>query len=293
MSAGAPQLDPTRSPISGVHRAVTPRPILASELLKQDLAPLEPSAWSCRLWLGGVAVALTLLGIAYKLGVGLAATRLGVGTSTLATAAAVTAVALLPFPYAARAGVAMAGGLLLMLLGINGAGPLQGLAVDGGSAAQLARVVALVVLPAALLFRARYAAYGRARWVLAGALALALPFVGLAVSVAVDPASGVVSRGASAVSVVSVICCLFGFMGAESSAGGSLWAALLLAVLPAELALRELTPLADADAGHLTYPATAIGLVCAAVLASIGAYQLLASALGPDARRAADQPESA
>jgi hypothetical protein len=48
--------------------------------------------------------------------------------------------------------------------------------------------------------------------------------------------------------------------------------------------LRHFT-LADAATGYLTYPATAVGLVCAGIVASLGLFQLLAAAFAPEARR--------
>jgi hypothetical protein len=60
----------------------------------------------------------------------------------------------------------------------------------------------------------------------------------------------------------------------------------VLAFLPAEIAFRELTPLADADTGFMTYPATAVGMLLAALLTSLGLFQMLAAAFGADARRA-------
>jgi hypothetical protein len=85
--------------------------------------------------------------------------------------------------------------------------------------------------------------------------------------------------------VAVVLTALFGFMGDGSTGAGSFWAALILACLSAEIALRELTPLADADTGFMTYPATATGMLLATLLTSLGLFQLLAAAFGRDARR--------
>ena len=261
------------------------KPLLASEALREEVAPLEPGRREARAWLLGIAVVYGLLGFAFKAGIGVPDARIDASTISYSAAGAVAAVAILPFPYALRAGVALVLGVAVMTLGLRGAGPLAGLAVDGGLFRDLTRLVAVSALPAALIFRARYRAYGPARGILALALGLALPFVVVAALPILDPSGPVVSRAGAAVSVAVVFCSLFGFMGAGTTGAGSVWAGLVLLVLPSELALRELTPLAGPDTGVLTYPATSVALVAAATLAALGIYQLLAAALAGDARR--------
>ena len=276
-----------RGPTSGVHPAVKepPKPLLASEVLREEVSPLEPARHSCRLVLGSVALAMALLGVALRLGIGTPAVDAGAGTIAFSAAGAIGAVSLLPFPYALRAGVALLLGVVLMLLGIRGSGPLAGLAVDGGLLRDAMRLLAASTLPAALIFRARYRAYPRARTLLSLALVLALPFVALEIALTANASAPLVARIAAAVNVGVVLCALFGFMGEGTTGAGSLWAALVLAFLPAEIALRELTPLADADTGFMTYPATAVAMLCATLMASLGVFQLLAALFGPDARK--------
>jgi hypothetical protein len=277
-----------RGPTSGIHTAVRgpPKPLLASEALREEVAPLEPARQHCRAWLAVIAVGLAAIGIAFRLGVGAPAIEPSAGTIAFSAAGAIAAVAALPFPYALRAGVALLLGVVLMLLGMRGSGPLAGLEVDGGSARDVARLVALSALPAALLFRSSYRAYAKGRWVLAAALVCAAPFVMLEVVLALNASAPVVARAAAAVNIAIVLCSLLGFMGEGTAGGASIWAALILVCVPAEVAVRALTPLADADTGYLTYPATAGALTIVALLASLGLFQLLASVLGPDARRA-------
>lgn len=278
-----------RGPTSGVHVAVEPeKPLLASEELRAELAPEQPDRRMMRLWLAGVAVGLILVGLAFRLGLGPSELRGEASTLSFSGAAAVAAVAALPFGYNLRAGASLGLGILLMSLGFSAAGPLGGIAIDGGLLRDLSRLVVLVVLPAALLFRAQYRAYRTARVLLAIALTISLPFVGLETLLVADGHAPVVTRIAAGVNVAVVLCTSFGFMGSGTTGAGSLWAALVLGVLPAEIAFRELTPLAGPDTGHLLYPATAVGLVCAAVLASTGGYQLLAARLAPEARRQAE-----
>lgn len=291
MEARDPAPARARNPTSGVHKAAKPAaPVLASEVLREDLAPLQPDERAARIWLLGVAVSLSLLGLALRLGLGVPDGRADNATIAFSAGGAVAAVALLPFPYGVRAGTSLILGGALMLLGLGGAGPLGGLAVDGGVLRDVARLLTVTVLPAALLFRARYRAYRRARVVLAVALALAMPFVAFETVLAADASSPVIVRAAAAINVVTVACALFGFMDARTTGAGSIWAALALLVVPSEMALRELTPIAGADVGVLTYPATAVAVLCAALLTSLGAYQLLAASMAGDARRASMAP---
>lgn len=268
-----------------------PKPLLASEVLCDELAPLEPARDAVRAWLVGVTLALACLGVALRLGVGPAPMRLDAATLSFSSAGALLAVALLPFPYALRAGVAALLGGALMALGLRGAGPLAGLAIDGGTERDLLRLLVLGTLPAALLFRAYYRAYRPARWVLTVALLLALPFATSEVLLALDDSVAAVVRVMAAASVLAISVALLGFMGDASTGAGPLGASLVLVTLSAELGVRELTPLATADIGLMTYAATAVGVAAASVLASVGFFQLLSAALARDARRLAKKAQ--
>jgi hypothetical protein len=275
-----------RGPTSGTYRAIAePKPpLLASEALREELAPLEPGHRACRVWLVGVALALVALGVAMRLGVGVPATHVESATIAFTAAGALIAAAVLPFPYALRASVAIIAGITLMVLGLRGSGPLAGLTVDGTALGSVPRLLTLTLLPAALLFRSRYRVYKRGLVLLALALILALPFVGLEVRLAVDTAAPWVARAGAGASIAFIACSMFGFSGQHTTGWSAFWAVLVLGGVAGELALRQLT-LADAGSGTLTYPATAVGLVLAAILASLGCFQLLASIWGPDARR--------
>ncbi len=274
-----------RGPTSGVHPAVkpAPKPLLASEVLREEIAPLEPARRGYRIGLAALALALAALGVALRLGVGAPALDPDAGTIAFSAAGAALAVAVLPFPYALRAGVALLLSAVLMVLGLRGAGPLAGLAVDGGFALDVARLTVIVALPGALLFRSRYIAYSRARVVLAAAIAAALPFVVMEVVLALNASAPGVARIAAGVNVVVVLLALFGFLG---DGAGRLWSTLVLVCLSAEIGVRQLTPLADADTGWLTYPITAAGVLVTGVIGGWALFQLLAAALAPHARRA-------
>ncbi|MEZ4234375.1 MAG: hypothetical protein R3B89_34695, partial [Polyangiaceae bacterium] len=189
-----------------------------------------------------------------------------------------------PFGYALRATVSLVIGLGLMGLGLRGSGPLSGIALDGGLLRDLTRLITLTFLPAALLFRAHYRAYRRARYMLAVSLVLSLPFVGTEGLLALNDSAELVTRIAAGVNVLVVLCSLFGFTSSATSGGGSWWAMFVLFLVPVEIGLRQFTPLADAETGYLLYPATALGVQCASMLAALGLFQVVAARFGAHAR---------
>jgi hypothetical protein len=159
------------------------------------------------------------------------------------------------------------------------------MAADEGLFRNVIRLTTMSLLPAALLFRATYRAYRPARIALAGAFVLSVPFVAQQLLVALDPAAQPAVRAGAVFDVGVVLCGLFGFMGKDTTGGSSVWASLLLGVLAADVALRELSPRIDAGVGRLVYGTAAVGVLCAAIMVSFGLYQLLAAVLAGDARR--------
>jgi len=287
-SRGEP-LKPEQEEASGAPHSKKPeapkKPVLASEVLKEELAPLRPAAVSVRWWLIGIAAALALLGASYRYGLGLPEQAISASSAAFGGAAALAGIAVLPFPYVVRATASLAVGVCLMFLGVTGSGPLGGVAVDGGAFRDITRMLTLTALPAALLFRVSYRAYGRARVILGVALLLSLPFLVGQILLAANPDVSSITRSAAGLTAAAVLCGLFGFMGSGTTGGGSVWAALVLAVLPAETAFRQLTPLAGPDTGVLIYPAAAVGMLAAGLAASIGLYQVLAATFAADARK--------
>lgn len=266
-----------------------PKLVLASEALKEDLAPLEPGRGAGRLGIGGVAVALLLLGLAMRFGVGQGALPPNASSVTLAAAGAALAVAALPFSYPIRAGAAAALGLALIGLGTERIGPLS----IARSTSDAMRFVALIALPGALLFRARYRAYRRARWVLVAALLASLPFVldrGRAVA---DASLPLALRAGAATDVFIILSGLFGFMGEYTTGGSSVWAALVIFVLSGNVALRQLEPGHFPNAGLLTHTGVGLAVACAATLVTIGFFHLLSARLARDARRRAKLQQAA
>jgi hypothetical protein len=258
--------------------------VLASEALKEDLAPLQPGKALARWIQLGTGIAFALLGAAIRGGIGPQEGAPDPASITFAGAGALTAISILPFQYTLRAALGLFLGCALMFLGLRGFGPLGGLAHDGDIYRDLARLVTMTCLPAALMFRAHYRAYRRARLVLAAALLLSLPFAFGDVLLAADASAPLVARAAAVLGSMVLLCSLFGFMGADTTGAGMVWAPLVLFFVAGSLALREFTPLADHTDGRLLYATTATGMLCTAIVASSGLYQLLAAALATDAR---------
>jgi hypothetical protein len=248
------------------------------------VAPLEPARQVCRVWLVLVAAGIALVGLALRLGLGVPGLRLEGATLSFAAAAAVAALALLPFSYGARARMAVLTGVLLMGLGLRNIGPLAGLAFDGGQWRQLARLIALSVLPAALALRSRYPAYRPLRLILGASLACAGPFLVLELTLALNAGANPLVRGLSALSLGVAAISVVGLLPDGLTRTGRIWAGAVLLLLPTEIGARELTLLGGGDAGLLTYPITALAMLCAGLLTSLGGYQLLAQAVTPKAR---------
>ena len=261
-----------------------PKPVLASELFAEEVAPLEPARQACRVWLVLIAGGVAVLGLGLRLGLGIPGLRLEGATVSFAAAAAIAALALLPFAYRARASVAVTTGVLLMGLGLESIGPLAGLAFDGAEWRQLGRLVALSVLPVALALRSRYPAYRPLRLVLGAALGCAGPFgvaeLILALNPEVDPLVRVLASLCSAVVAIGLV----GLLPDGLTRTGRIWAGAVLLLVPTEIAARELTLLGGGDAGLLTYPTTAFAMLCASLLTTLGGYQLAAQFVAPRAR---------
>lgn len=263
-------------------------PVLASEVLREELAPIEPSRRACRLWIGAAAAALVCLGLALRLGLGPGPSA-GQNGATVAFSAggALLAAAVLPFPYALRAGVTVLIGLVLAVLGLRGAGPLAGLGLGGELWPHAARLLAAAVLPASLLFRAHYRAFAGARWILALALILAAPYVLFEAQLLGSQGAPLLLRIAAAVALLTVFSAFGGFMGDVSTGGGSVVAVTVLTVAAAEVAVAAFLPGAWGTTGALVHAATGIGVLAATLLMSVGLFQLLAASLGPAARACA------
>jgi hypothetical protein len=282
--SSAKRAHPPSSASSGVHSAVqkprkTPPPVLASDILREDLAPIEPGGRATRVC--HAVTAAILLGVAFtvRARTGLGGGGTNAGAICAAGAAAAAATALAPIGYRWRAAVGAAIGGAIMLLGLAGLGPLGAFdhapgVLDWGGF----RVIAAIALPAALLFRTYYRAYERGRTILAFAYAISVPFL-------VTSAFGIVAgpeitgQIASAVAVLVLLSGLFALRGTPPTSITAYVAGLFIVAATFDL-------LFDAP-GRIGLSRLLAGLVMVACVAptSLGLFQLLASAYAPDARK--------
>jgi hypothetical protein len=258
--------------------------LLASEVLREQAAPLQPAGPASRIWLAVTALVLLGLGWSFLRGAGVPGLGGESALLSFATAGAFALLAIIPFPYAIRALLALVVAVAVMLLGLRGTGPLAGLAVDGGLGRDLTRLLAATSVATALMFRARYSEFGRSGIILLGAFALALPFVVAETALMADTGAAILLRSWAAVNALVVIASLLGLTPAAAGIGADALAGLVLLLVPGEIALRAWTPLSSAETGLFTYPLTALAFTVTCLPASLGAFQLLAAAFAPEAR---------
>jgi hypothetical protein len=197
--------------------------------------------------------------------------------------AAIAAVA--PWSYAVRALLAAAAGIAPLALAVAHLGPLAALGDDGQFAATAFAMMA-TLLPAALVFRGRYRAFAGARTILAGALAITVPAAVLLGRAALDGQADPAARVLGALGVAAAAASTLGFMGPETSGGCTQWAAVVLGVFAARPALRAFAAAwTGQDAEIVAATAASIGALIAATLVTFGLFQLLAAALGGQARQ--------
>lgn len=249
--------------------SVPPKPLLASEALKDEVAPIEPLKRAARVlavFAGGLLAATGWLPDWAPLG----KPRL-----ELVAGALVALTGLPPMPYTARAGALVLLGVLAGAMGVGGAGPASVVAYAMGEWGVLA-LLALVALPATLMFRCAYRAFRPARVVLAAGVGLAIPFavtLGLgfeAADGAVQVASGVALGGF----------CL-GFVGFGSSqvplSGGALATAVTLAIAAPIAPLAAARLGLERDTEWFSVVASTLAFATATGLAALGSFQLLAA----------------
>jgi len=153
-------LPPEVAPISVVPFSIIKPPVLASDILREEVAPIAPAQRAVRIWLAAYALAFAALAAASRMGFGPPSST--VFNGSIATAVVALAAALVPAPYAARASFALIAGLVPLALGAVGEGPLAAIGFQGRLAGALG-VGLVTLLPGALFFRARYRAFRAAR----------------------------------------------------------------------------------------------------------------------------------
>jgi hypothetical protein len=281
---------PPRSPASGVHTAPTktakkktPPPVLASEVLREDLAPIEPGRRASRWWDGGVALLFLAVGVCLRFGLGVSNISPQAGAICLAAAAATGATGIVPFPYLWRAVVGGLAGATVLALGLFGAGPLALMADPvSNPLTEIFRVVTCVAVPAALLFRSYYRAYERGRLLLAVAFVLSLPFLASSVQVALDgPTMGRVGAG---LAIMGALLGLVAFMSAPTTMVSAWCALVLTALIAADIGLRQLYAARPTGSGDLVYVLTGLAFFASVVPVALGLFQTWAAVYAREAR---------
>ena len=253
-----------------------PKPLLASEALMEDLAPVEPAKKDAQRWCAGLGSAFLILGTLPLLGPlsgGLRAATPWLVTGVITLVAAATRVT-----YRQRAFAMVVLGLLSGVVGLQASGSTLALPA-GGTGWGLSRMVAAFSLAAALFFRARYRAYAGARVFLGTALALTLPFV---VHAALDFGSTTLAQVGSVVALLGIVSTLSGFMGAETTVAGAYLGPAIVVAFATELGLRAA---GAPDRSILAIVTSSLAFAGGAMLAAIGVFQIAAFRFAADARR--------
>lgn len=295
------------------------RPMLASEALIEDLAPVEPLGQNARTLSVVAGVVFVLLGAVPVIGVEIGG-RAAVFPSLVAGAVTLFA-AFAQVTYRKRAVAMVALGAIVAALGIAGMGPARGTA-EGGAIWSAARTIAAAALPATLLFRARYRAFEGARLLLGLGFLAALPYAVHAVLLVIDPATpfGFAQIGAL-LALTFLVAGLPGFMGSETTAAGSFVAPAMIVAFALQAGLQRLGALVPGSladilgvaqaatveavqsateepevlrsAPTVALPAsalwdsamTAVGFAGSALLSAVGLFQILAWKFAPVARK--------
>jgi hypothetical protein len=277
-------VSPDRRPASGTdapsERLV--RPLLASEALMEDLAPVEPAGASARTWCALLGAGFFVVGALPLLGLRPGGVSAAVPSLVIGAIALVAALARVTYRQRAVAMVVL--GLLSGVVDLGGTRAALATGV-GGVGWSLSRLVPAIAIAAALIFRSRYRAYAGARVFLGVALLTAVPF---AIHAVLSFSSGFGPAQIGGVVVLATIAAsLTGFMGSETTGAGPYLAWGIVIAFATELALRALwspgalrTP---ANLVHVGIAATAFA--GAAVLAALGLFQIAAWRFAADARR--------
>ncbi|AKT39836.1 hypothetical protein [Chondromyces crocatus] len=257
-------------------------PLLASEALMEDLAPIEPARDAARLWCAAVGLTLVVLGglqvTALRPG-GVASGFMGVVLGAITLVLALTRIT-----YRQRAAAMLGIGLTSTLLGLVGSGPAVGIDA-GGFAWGVARAIAAAALPAALAFRARYRAYAGARWLLGAAFAAALPFTVSVILRLTTHQIGLGEAGAILV-ILAMTAGLLGFMGEETTSAGAYLALAVNLSLAGDLVFDGLSGVEGLQAAEVgAVIGSGVAFAATSALTSIGLFQILAWRLAPAARR--------
>lgn len=256
------------------------RPVLASEALRDDVAPVEPGRVAARWFCGGYALLLAAFGVE---SLRHEPDRWLRWAPPLALAILAVLAAALPVRYVERARAMAVLGALTAFVGIGGGGLELRRGGEGDLAHGALRLLAGSWLPATLLFRAHYRAFAGARWLLAAGLLGALPAAGLDVA-AIVRAQGVGPRELVAMALpVVVLASSVGFMGAQTTAAGNALAPAVVAALAAEVFVSAAHAWTLRGVFHAALPAVAFA--AAAGTLAVGLSQILAHRFSDEARK--------
>ena len=260
-------------------------PVLASDILREEVAPIHPARRAIRVWLFAFSATFALAAIGAKLGVGIVRSGDDAFVGAVATSALAITAAIVPLRYSVRAALAALTGLVPLALGAVGLGPLAAFGTEG--VLPSATAIALVtLLPAALVFRARYRAFAGARTAVGIALAASVPAVAFLAMAAFDTSVPSVDRAASGIAAASALTALLGFMGPETSAGCSQWAAIIVIAHTSRLTIHAIRAAWAGDAhGMASFGAAALGELIASTLVTFALFQILAATLSGLARQ--------
>jgi hypothetical protein len=282
-SVSYPTIDLESIPDSIIPPTLAPsKPLLASEALMEDLAPVEPARRDARTWCAAFGACLLLVGTLPLLQVlpgGLREALPWLVNGAIAIVASFTRVT-----YRQRA-VAMV--VLGFLSGLAAVRLADGLLLNaaGGAPWGLSRFLAAIGIPAALLFRARYRAYAGARVFLATALAMSVPFVAHTVLRLMHGGVSALVSVTSVAALLVIVASFTGFMGSETTGAGAYVGPGTILVIAAELAARGIARQGTGQAALIASFSGAFAFGVAACLAALGIFQILAWRFAADARR--------
>jgi hypothetical protein len=259
----------------------TIKPLLASEALMEDLAPVEPARRAARLWCGAVGV--VLIGSGVLPFVGLRPGGLAAALPCFLVGAVALLTALANVSYQRRATTMILLGIIAAPVGLYGTAVADAV---GGIPGGALRMVAATALAGTLLFRARYRAYPRARIFLGGAVVAALPVVAISIYALATRGIGPGQLG-PLFALAAVAAALPGFMGAETTGAGTAVGPIVIIALAAEQALRALaaTRWSVTAASLTSLSAASVAFLASSLLGALGLFQLLAWRFAADARR--------
>jgi hypothetical protein len=220
-STGLSRADSTGQRISQAPAGISQRqkPVLASDVLREDLCPSEPASGALRVVVGTFGAALLACAALGFRDVLSAATWAIPGVTALV-------VAMLPTSYATRALIAFAPSVAALVM--------QAVAVPGATTASgLVFSATACGLPAALLFRARFRASRRARWfvslaIVIGVAWLLLPHGGALLGSGAVGQTWTAGHAPALVLAGVLLVSLLAFMGSNTTAGCDAWAALAI-----------------------------------------------------------------